>query len=294
MPWWDPANFSKDKKMDGNTGAAGFILDPLNLAGRKDAGPPPPDFFESDAFKTMQKLRPGFESLVQTTTTGQGPNRVTTKGLKSEYMLNTPESNLAKLEQMLAGINLDTRGLEALRTEGLRAPGTESAWATLAKQAQGLEEQKQMDTAARTGASQTASAFSNLARRGGVSAGARERIASGGALAQLRGRQEIAGEGSKARATIGLQDEGNRLDILKQLPGMEIAALQPAMAKTNAWTDLADRESGRKFDANRFNVTNLIGERDKKADYEMAKYGETMKAWAADRTATAQENSGKK
>jgi hypothetical protein len=294
MPWWDPANFSKDKKQDGKTGFLGFLADPLNLAGRKDAAAPGPDFFHSDTFKTMQDLRPGFNSLTQNVTTGQGKDKVTTTALRPEYMLNTPDSNMSAFEQMLNGLNVDTRGLEALRGEGLRAPGSESAWATLAKQAQGLEEQKQLDTAARTGASQEASAFSNLARRGGVSSGARERIASGGALAQLRGRQEIAGQGAQARATIGLQDEGNRLDILKALPGLEAAAVQPGIQKAGLWSQLAQQESNQKFDANRFNTTNLIGERDKKADYDMGKYAEQMKAWAADRTATAQENSGKK
>lgn len=277
----DPANFAGRKKNPSGIGS--FIADPLNLAGRKDPVAAP-DFFKGDAYKTMEKLRPNFTSLVDPKT-GK---------LLSQYQVETAPSNMPKLEELLAGIQLNTQGLDKFRGEALRDAGTDSVWAQIARQQQALEEQSVLDKAARAGAAGTASAFSNLARRGGTSAGARERLASQGALNLMRGRQDVAMEGAKARANISAQDEQNRIGMLGQLPGMEIAALQPALQKTNIWAQMAGQESAQKYDANKFNVSNLIGERDKKAEYDMGKYSEIMKAWAADRTATAQENSGKK
>lgn len=277
----DPANFGGRKKNPSGVGS--FITDPLNLAGRKDPTVAP-DFFKSDAFKTMERLRPGFQSLIDPKTGKLGAN----------YQVEAAPSNMPALEQMLAGIQLNTQGLDKLRGEALREAGTDSVWAQIARQQQAMEEQSVLDKAARAGAASTASAFSNLARRGGTSAGARERLASGGALNLMRGRQDVAMEGAKARANISATDEGNRLSLLRELPGMEVAALQPGLQKTNIWAQMAGQESAQKFDANKFNVSNLIGERDKRADFDMGKYAEIMKAWGADRTAQAQENSGKK
>jgi len=244
---------------------------------------PAPDFFKSDVWKMMQKERPTWQSLLDQS--GQ---------LKAPFRLDAPQSNIAELDSRLAGINLDTRALNALRAEGLRDPGSESPWARMAREAQGIEEQSLLDRIARSGAAATASGFSNLARRGGVSQGARERIASMGALNQLRGQQEVAGQGAAARAKINMTDEENRLNTLRALPGMELASLEPALRKTNMWAQLADQEAGRKFDAAKFNTANTIGERDKRNEFEMGRYSELMKAWGADRTARAQENSGKK
>jgi hypothetical protein len=243
-----------------------------------------PDFFSSKTFSTMERLRPSFESLVDSNTGQLGEN----------YQVRVAPSNLPKLEQMLNALQLNTQGLEKLRGEALRDAGTASVWAQIAKQQQALEEQSLLDRAARAGAASTASAFSNLARRGGVNAGARERLAAGGALGMMRGRQDIAMEGAKARANISATDEGNRLSLLRELPAMEVAALQPGIQKTNIWAQMAGQESAQQYDANKFNVANLIAERDKKQQFEMNKYSEIMKAWAADRSARAQENSGKK
>ncbi|NJM54550.1 MAG: hypothetical protein HC841_00260 [Verrucomicrobiae bacterium] len=251
---------------------------------KKHLGDKSPDFFSSDAYATMNKLRPEFTSLVDPST-GK---------LSTQYQVETAPSNMPTLEEMLAGINLNTQGLEKFRGEALRDAGTDSLWAQIAKQQQAMEEQGVIDKAARAGATSTASAFSNLARRGGTSAGARERLAGQGALGLMRGRQDIAMEGAKARANIASTDESNRIGMLGQLPGMEVAALQPGLQKTNIWAQMAGQESAQKYDANKFNVGNLIGERDKKAEYDMGKYAEIMKAWGADRTAAAQENSGKK
>lgn len=231
-------------------------------------GPSPKtDFFKSDTYATMQKLMPEYGSIRNADGTLQDP-------FKLGFTSNMPE-----LQQQLAGINLDTRGLDALRTEGLRPAGTPSAWAQMMLS-------KQMGDAAAQNQAGVSSAMSALASRGGVSRGARERIASKGARDLMMSRQ-------KAGMDVGLADEGNRLDILKMLPGAEVAALQPALAKTNIWASMANTEAARQQDASKFNIANAAADLKGKNDYALAKYQETMKAYGADRTAQAQENAGK-
>src|SRR3990167_1920404 len=92
--------------------------------------------------------------------------------------------------------DLNTQGLQALRTRALsQAP---SAWANLATQAQRLEEQGARDLAQRTGAGQRASAWSQLASRGGLSGGERERIATESMRGVQEGLQNVALQGAQS------------------------------------------------------------------------------------------------
>lgn len=75
---------------------------------------------------------------------------------------------------------------------------------------------------------------------------------------------------------IDMNDEQNRIKMLSELPGME-------QNRANAWQTVRQGD-----------MANLIGNNKALNDYTMGVYGKQMDAWAADKQATATENSGKK
>lgn len=233
-------------------------------------------------------------------------------------------SNLADLDSRLSGINLNKEGLEAIRQQALSTGP--SAWALKANERQGLEEANARDANVKLNATAGNEAMSNLMMQGGWGGGAAERMARDTSRATTSGAQNVMRQGALDRAGIGMTDESNRLDLLKQLPGMEIAALQPELQKTSMWGNMADSEQGRRVnldlsnrdyktgvdqfnlstdmdrqkynnDANmrsqEFNIGNSLAEKRAKEAADLAAYQEQMKAWGANRTAVAQENSGK-
>ena len=230
--------------------------------------------------------------------------------LKSQYKLTArPDvafrSNMKGLEDKLAGINLDKRGLEAIRGRALTQGPSE--WQNLMLQKQGLEESGQRDRAGNQEASARSGAYSQLAAKGGLSTGARERLARSGAEGLAQTMQDISRGGSESRLGIATEDERQKLDLLKNLPGMEIAALQPEFEKTKMWGTLADSEAGRGQNldlANRqygtgveqFNLANALNEIGRKDANALGAYQEKMKGYAAEQQskATAASGGGKK
>ncbi len=150
---------------------------------------------------------------------------------------------------------LDKRGLEAVRTEALRDPGTMSKWGQMAL-SQGR------DQAAQMAAGQQAQAQNQLAMQGGLRSGARERLASQGMQQQLRSGQQTLGN-------IQMQDEQNRQKWLGMLPGQEIAAAQFG-------STIQDRNIGRSLDELR-----------QGRDFDKYRYGQAMTAWGADKSSEA-------
>jgi hypothetical protein len=202
-------------------------------------------------------------------------------------------SNLGDLQTKLDGITLDTRGLDKFRTEALRDPAIQSAWAKMASNKQGLEESAARGIAAQQSAGSQAQARSALAMRGGLSGGSRERLASQGMTDQLMAGQKVGAEGRMARANIALQDEQKRMQALSQLPGMEIQALDPAFKELSAWQTMAQNEQANQMTADKYNLENVFQDKRAKEEDEFRKYQEEMKKYAADRTGRAIENSGK-
>lgn len=233
-------------------------------------------------------------------------------------------SNLGGLQDRLNNINLDKRGLEAIRGEALRTGP--SAWAMKMNETQGLEEANARDANVKLNATAGAEAMSDLMMSGGWGGGASERMARDTRRATTSGAQNVLRQGQLDRAGIGTTDEANRMNLLTQLPGMEIAALQPELQKTSMWGTMADTESNRKMGldlSNRdyrtgvdkfnlsqdferqkynndssmksqeFNIGNALTEKRNAEAAKLAEYQEQMKAWGANRTAVAQENAGK-
>ena len=226
--------------------------------------------------------------------------------LKSQYKLGARgdvafASNLKELNDRLSGINLNKEGLEAIRKRALTQGPSE--WQNLMLQKQGLEESGLRDRAGNQEASARSGAYSQLAAKGGLSTGARERLARSGAEGLAQTMQDISRGGAESRLGIATEDERQKLDLLKGLPGMEVQALQPEFEKTRMWGTLADSESGRKQNldlANRaygtsidqFNIANTLGEVGRKDANRLGEYQEKMKAYAAEKQAQATAASG--
>jgi len=171
-------------------------------------------------------------------------------------------------------VTLNTQGLNAIRSQAMRSGP--SAWANMATQKQRLEESNALDQAAKMGQTQGLQAFNNLAMRGGASASARERLMGQASKDAMFARQNVLNQGMNARMGIGLQDETQRMDLLKNLPGMEIQALEPQF-----------RNQQMDIDRNKFNIGLALNDVNQKNQYDLEKYREQMRAAAAGRTADA-------
>lgn len=185
------------------------------------------------------------------------------------------------MEQQTSGINLNRDGLNKLRSEALRTGP--SQWANLREQSQRLDQKNAMEGMKQDTASELATQRAQLAMRGGLSGGARERLAQSAIPASIQMQQGQRQQGQMARLGIGIQDEQNRMNQLQSLPGLELSALQPDLEKAKLLT------GAKEFDtqARAKNTT-------ARNQYEMDKYNQQMQAWASNRTAQATENSGKK
>lgn len=155
---------------------------------------------------------------------------------------------------------LDMRGVNAVRGEALRDPGTMSKWGQMAL-SQGR------DQAAAQAAGQTAQARNQLAMQGGLRSGARERLASQGMQQQLRSGQSQLGN-------IQMQDEQNRQKWLGMLPGVDLqtAQYQTGVQDKNISRALTEINAGRAM--------------------QQQQYNEGMRAWGADKTAQAAAKAG--
>lgn len=173
---------------------------------------------------------------------------------------------MAPFESQLAGSGLlkepynltdkyNAGALTQLRTDALRQPGTLSKWGQMQKANVGNQ-------VARDQAGQLATASSNLAMQGGLRAGARERLQQksqqSGLLAKQQGLNQVS-----------MQDEQNRQSQLNSLLNQE-------MGQANYQTGLQNT-----------NVGNALKEVGQGRLYEMNKYNEAMRAWAAANTANA-------
>lgn len=175
----------------------------------------------------------------------------------------------------------DKRALEALRTRALtEGPST---WAQLMNQKQALEEaQGRSDIGAQAG-TQAAQARSQLAQKGGLTGGSAERIAASSAKNAMNLRQQLAGQGALTRANTALQDEQQRLDLLKSLPGMELQAIEPEFKNRAA-----------QMQAQQFNIEQALKDKYSQDQYNMMKYQNDMQAWAAANQANAIGEAGGK
>jgi hypothetical protein len=139
-------------------------------------------------------------------------------------------------------------------------------------------------------------------------------MARSGAGNLITAQQDVRRNAARDRLGIETEDERMKTDMLKALPGMEVAALQPELQKLGLFSNLLSTEQGRdldvqrdnrnystdvdKFniaastDANKFNLGNTIDQTKMKNIANQGEFSELMKAWAAEQQAKATENSG--
>lgn len=200
--------------------------------------------------------------------------------IRPEYQsLLDPKTGLMKDPYQLKTEQLDPtkwEGYQKYKKDALTdGPST---WAQLMLQKQGLEESQAKQSAATQAMAGMAQARGALGMRGGLSSGARERIALQGQRNLLQGRQQVGMQGSVNRLGIGVQDQTNRTNMLGNVMTSEVD-----LGKYN--NTLANKSQ-------EFNLMRALEEKRAGDSQTMEVYNEQMKKWAAERQAQATEKSG--
>jgi hypothetical protein len=200
------------------------------------------------------------------------------------------DSLLPQFQTELDKINLNTGALEKLRERAL-SPG-ESPW--LAMQKANLQNKlgDMRDSAVSQQGAANANMLSSLAMAGGLSGGAAERANRQSNSDFNKARQQISRYGVTEGNNLAIADEQQKQQLLGQLQGLEIQALQPQIMKSQAMLGQMSNEQGLGMNANAFNINTALNELAQKRAFDMEQYKAKMEQYAADRTAHAQENAG--
>ncbi|MNJ94790.1 hypothetical protein D3C87_124930 [compost metagenome] len=174
-------------------------------------------------------------------------------------------------------VTADQEALNKYKETALRDAGQASPWASMMLQKQEQEQLAALDNAAQMQASGYNQALSTLAQTGGVSGGARERMARSSANSGMLGRQAALRDGTLDRMNIGLQDETNRMDQLGNLQGMQ-----------NTQADIKFKNQEKQLGIDQTNLNNRLGEVDKKRMYDLDSWKQQMQTWGANKSADAQ------
>jgi len=135
-----------------------------------------------------------------------------------------------------------------------------SPWMDQMLQQQDMMQTQALNRGAQQAATGAAAAQASLARRGGLSSGAAERMAAGAQEQRVLGAQDIYGQGAQQR--LGMQTQDMQ-DERKFQTGLQQSNIQ------NALTDLGQRQQ-----------------------FDLGKYSEQMKGWSAEQAAKATEKGG--
>lgn len=186
----------------------------------------------------------------------------------------------ADASQLLSGNQLDTSGLNEFQSQA-ESQGP-SQWAQQAEGQQNYLAMQAKDQGAATTAGQTATAQAALAAKGGLSGGAAERLAQGGANNYLNMTQGINNTETGNNMQIGMNDQQNKLSMLGQLPGMQLGAANFGLnqAQTQLGADTNDA-------SNIYNANNSLN------NFNMNAYGQAMGGFGAQQEALGQASAGK-
>ena len=170
-------------------------------------------------------------------------------------------------EDKLKGLSYDSRGLDAYRNRALSTG--QSPWASLQQQSNQMDSDRALSGIGGSTQGGDTGAVSNLAMRGGATAGARERLAGTAMQSANQARQQIYGQSAQRGLDIGIEDERQRLEALGRLPGLESQYTQTQIAQLNPWLTMAQLEQqGRN-------------------NYNLGKFQTQMEAYGAAQTADA-------
>lgn len=200
--------------------------------------------------------------------------------MRPEYQsLLDPATGMMKTQYNMNPNKIDANSLEGMAAMKNMALGQgPSQWAQLMMQQQGMQEAGQKDQAATQAASGAAQARGAMAMRGGISSGARERLAGGSARDLLFAKQGIANQGNQSRLGINIEDQSQRNKMLSQFSEGE--------AKLAGYNnDLSNK-------AQQYNIEGALTEKRAKDAQDLTVYQEQLKKWAAEKQADATAKSG--
>lgn len=236
------------------------LVDPLNLSGL-DKGP------AEDAAARGKSYTDAF------------PNPGDAPGFMQQY-----DPSTQSIGGVAAGLNaanpLDMTGLNAF-TQQATEKGP-SQWAQQAGKQQNMLAMTAKDQGAQAVAGQGAAARAGLASRGGLSSGAAERTAQGGANNYLAMVQGVNQQDTNNQMQIGMNDQQNHLSMLSQLPGMELGAanFKQGQAQMQLGADSTD-------------ISNKIQNTQAQNAYNLQNWQTKMAGYGAAQTASATANAGK-
>lgn len=184
------------------------------------------------------------------------------------------------LLQKEAPIEMDQRAGSAIRDRAL-ASG-DSPWASMQIQQNEQVANTNRENLAQQSATQRAQATNNLAMRGGVSGGARERIAREASKNQMMGNQTLGRDLSNQNLQTRIADDQAKMNALNSTVGFD---------KDNA--NLAGVNRDYSTGINQKNLSSLLTEVDSKRAFDMGLYKERMALLGAERTANAQAGASK-
>ena len=186
--------------------------------------------------------------------------------LKSQYQLGAWKD-----------VNADRSALDLYRQSAMRNAGDYSQATKLALEKQALGQADLADQAAQLQSNNLMDAMNNMARTGGLSSGARERMMANSYLQGLLQRQQVARQGATDKLGIIQNDETQRLQGLKDVQGME-----------NTQADMSYKNQQAANDINKYNTDNYIKDNTNRNTFAMTQYQEQMKKWAAAKSSDAQ------
>jgi hypothetical protein len=201
----------------------------------------------------------------------------------------------------------DTQALDAMRDRAL-ATG-DSPWLKMQVEKQQLGELDSRDRAASQALGSNAVARSQLAMKGGLGGGSAERMAKSGARDLNALQQGIGRQGQLDRMGLNIADDQAKTAMMGQVAGLDLShgAQMQDMEKFNIGTkldankfnsmgnlDASKFNTSLDFDATKFNQSNELMALGGLNDFNMAKYGEDMKGYAAGKQANAMSSGGGK
>ena len=174
-----------------------------------------------------------------------------------------------------ADVSLDGRAINEIRNRALN--NGPSAWANFARQKQQLDETNQIENQDKMSQGLLNQSFSNLAAKGGLTDGQRERLSSQNMRNNLLSKQNILNQGMQSRLGIDMQDQQTKDQFLSQLPNAELGQANFQQQQRAYRNNFLNQDIGNAMkDVAGYNA------------YNADAYAKAMSEWGAAKTADAQ------
>lgn len=196
--------------------------------------------------------------------------------------LRDPNTGLLKEQYQLTDqgpINVDQRAMDELRSQALSAGP--SKYAQMAYDKQALEQEDQLNQSRAQSAGAQAQSQAALMMSGGLSSGARERLAASGDRNQMMAAQQVSRQGQLDRANIGLNDANLKNQMLNS-----------TVANDLKMADVANQNRAYSTDIQKANLGNSIQDATNEQLFNMERYKNQMQAWGANKQADATARAG--